>query len=329
VLPSSQQTEKATQESSPPPSNSNQSTIPNSQISNVAAPAGSLPPQLHTFYSTLKSTLETSFAEKPPHTVQRLTELILRPNAHYRTLPAYLRALDRVISVSSTADVFPLPISALESNGTGSGTGLINHADDFNGAALTKIQWLRESNDRPTWLRDSADLMGVDERQTGANTDLRTESTSVIDGPNGAGSVETVTVAVGGGGRNLNAGVASSIHPNPSAAASVTDAPEPSPETNNDTVLASADEEVADEVPHARGPEEIGMEDMGPQSREDVVTIVGPAESLQAAEKAMGRPGEAERVGGTEDHPPSDKDVTGNDESDNMSIDEGDKKSEE
>lgn len=95
--------------------------------------------------------------DKPPHTIQRLAELILRPTAHYRTLPAYLRAVDRVVSVTSGADVFPFSaptdispqpnglVHASNSAGTyvtpdfahGPGSD-----ESLGGALLTPIPWL-------------------------------------------------------------------------------------------------------------------------------------------------------------------------------------------
>ncbi|ORY88885.1 PPP4R2-domain-containing protein [Leucosporidium creatinivorum] len=42
----------------------------------------------------------------PPFTIQRLCELVLYPRKHYTSLPKYLRALNRVISVSSDRSAF-------------------------------------------------------------------------------------------------------------------------------------------------------------------------------------------------------------------------------
>lgn len=43
---------------------------------------------------------------RPPFTIQRLCELALHPRKHYTSLPKYLRALTRVISVSSDRSAF-------------------------------------------------------------------------------------------------------------------------------------------------------------------------------------------------------------------------------
>ena len=114
-----------------------------------------LPPPLQLLLDTMKSTLKTYFSSSPPHTIQRLAELILHPNANYRTLPAYLRALDRIVTVTSTADTFPLQ--------TAHPNGVINGADSssssflptdnsigsdefLGGALLTPIPWLSNAS---------------------------------------------------------------------------------------------------------------------------------------------------------------------------------------
>lgn len=99
--------------------------------------------------------------EKPPHTIQRLAELILRPTAHYKTLPAYLRAVDRVVSVTSAVDVFPFNPSAHTgsqpngllhpTNSAGAyfapdyATGL-GSDESLGGALLTPIPWLNNAS---------------------------------------------------------------------------------------------------------------------------------------------------------------------------------------
>ena len=286
AIPSSQQSDGGAvhvRASSPPTlpstiSPSSQAVIADSQPSSISAPAGTLHPSLLFFYSTIQSTLKSSFSVAPPYTIQRFAELILNPTAHYRTLPSYLRALDRVISVSSTADTFPLPASNPDSDSNSflASSSPSNQANDFNGAALTQIPW----------LRDTASMIVGSERPLAS--DLRTESTSLIDGPNGAGSMETVTVSVNGmsnASRGTNA-----FRVNPSASTM-----EPSDqflvaERAKESGLVPRQEAEADEERvHARGPEEIGMEDMGPQVSATVAHEFD-------AEAAVGRPGEGERV---------------------------------
>lgn len=201
--------------------------------------------------------LKTSFATGPPHTIQRLAELALHPSIHYRTLPSYLRAIDRVISVSSAADIFPLPsVETAFLNGDGPGNNYLStnaRQDDFNGAALTRIPWLRE-----------APAMAM----AGSAPDLRTESTAMIDGPNGAGSLETVTVSINdiGISRRENSGSKTDIKAMTAA----------------EQLRLDLEEDADEKTPHARGPEEIGMEDMGPQGSSEGFDI----------EAALGRKGE-------------------------------------
>ena len=260
--------------------------IPDSQPS-VSEADGTLPPQLLSLYSSVQTALQTSFVHSPPYTVQRLAELIISPTNHYKTLPSYLRALDRVISVSSTANNFPLP--SLASNGEGDNYSFLgsvdsSEVDDFNGAALTRIPW----------LRDTASLLSSGERPL--TTDLRTESTSLIDGPNGAGSIETVTVSVNGLSNTTRNPMQQRLN--------VSGRTESEVDARMEHGLASADDlqasnvlvEAEEEEVHARGPEEIGVEDLGPQ---DAARSPGSNHHLLHsaifdAEAALGRPGEAE-----------------------------------
>lgn len=201
-----------------------------------------------------------------------------------------------MISVSSAADVFPLPelappsgisngrlmngISTPDSSGS-------SGADDFiGGAELTPISWLIGSM--------SPSYHTTDRTNT---SDLRTESTSLIDGPNGAGSLETVTVTVNGiasatheprrhdGGRGRGGGNAVAITPQPvhgdRAARNHGAAPSSSSEPNG---------EEAEERITARGPDEIGVTDTGPQAH-------GPGGF--DVEAALGRKGEGENMAAT------------------------------
>lgn len=53
--------------------------------------------------------LHETFHTYPPHTIQRLAELVLEPRKHYRSLPSYLHAVDRVVHVTSGNNIYPLP----------------------------------------------------------------------------------------------------------------------------------------------------------------------------------------------------------------------------
>jgi len=159
----------------PPFPGSSASRVPDSQTENpedqqdAQEKSEQLPAEVLQLLDQSLETLRTCFAEKPPHTIQRLSELVLYPTKHYRTLPAWLRALDRVVSVSSGADIFPL--SDLPPN-IGLANGVLNGADaggilfansanetrngydreslgsdeSLGGALLTPIPWLKDSD---------------------------------------------------------------------------------------------------------------------------------------------------------------------------------------
>ena len=125
-----------------------------------------LPPPIAALLEEIISAISENFQTYPPHTIQRLAELVLKPKQHYRNLPSYLHALDRVVHVTSAANVYPLPPAIPEAtamsrlaNGLGGGgihSGLsINSAAAANigsdealgGALLTPIPWLtRQAN---------------------------------------------------------------------------------------------------------------------------------------------------------------------------------------
>lgn len=304
---------------------------PTNTIATIAPPPKMLPPPLLSLLQTIQSTLRTSFPTAPPHTSQRLAELLLHPTNHYRTLPSYLRALDRIVSVASPASVFPLPTLASSTTPTTNGL-LVNGVEspgdsdegqgtkdmDFiGGAELTEIPWLRNHS---TNGGSPGTLGGANGGLVG---DLRTESTRVIDGPNGAGSVETVTVNMNGvsshtphssdpstsssgtshgitHGELLRQEQEAGIAPVPSSLARngrITRSGAAAAAAANRAVLGdSASEAVMGDVidenepVHARGPDVIGMEDMGPQT---------PGSGLAGGldlEGALGRRGEGESM---------------------------------
>lgn len=151
--------------------------------------------------------------------------MILHPKHHYRFLPAYLRALDRIVSVSSPVSDFPLP--SLSVNLNGGANGFLTNGDtsqnngsaerdalgsdeSLGGALLTPIPWLRNLNNG----NDSSASAG----STSQDGELHSESTETIEGPNGAGSIETVSVTVNGVPSTTSA---AHTTPNPGAAHSV------------------------------------------------------------------------------------------------------------
>ncbi|KAI9719451.1 MAG: hypothetical protein M1812_003522 [Candelaria pacifica] len=304
---SSQNSQTANKENTPPKSPSSRPLIPpfttapsaqTTEFTRTHPPNGTLPPQLLSLLSSIKSVLTKTFAHSPPHTIQRLSELVLRPRIHYRSLPSYLRALDRVVSVSSGADIFPLPSISLSSegggllNGTsntigsvGSSTGL-GSDESLGGALLTPIPWLRD--------------------QQG---EVRTESTQTIDGPNGAGSIETVSISMNGitspsrspeqgeSLRESGAVTQGELLRQEQEAGVVPVAQAVGRQTRSATARGLAEAEAeSEEHPHARGPEEIGMEDMGPQ---DVSAKKGGFDAEAAIGRSMSSASAADERGNT------------------------------
>ena len=155
-----------------------------------------------------------------------------------------------------------------------------NAYDFFGGAELSPIPWLNGARS-PSY--PSTDHV--------TSADLHTESTSLIDGPNGAGSVETVTV----NGISRTAAEGLSRHDEDVGSASIVSHP-----IFGDNLLQSntarmhgedpGGEEAGKETVTARGPEEIGMADTGPQA---------PRPGGFDIEAALGRKGEGEKMLGS------------------------------
>lgn len=308
--PPSQVAETASQTST----TSTQSTNKENAPPHTEGSSGDFPPQIRYLLDSITSTLNTLFAKHPPHTVQRLAELILFPKQHYKTLPSYLHAMDRVVHVTSGAHIFPLPpaipdpsSSSILSNGGGldplsitwgnrsssaQAAGL-GSDESLGGALLTPIAWLSKSNGGTR-----SPLEG----------EVKTESTEMIDGPNGPGGVETVSVSVNGvpstrsesltisadnGATSLRmeGGVTQGELLRQEQRAGVV--PVSQLEGNRGDSDGLGEE---DEVPHARGPEEIGMEDMGPQGSGSASQRGGSGVGMQGIdiEAAVGRKVEKE-----------------------------------
>ncbi|KAI9806481.1 MAG: hypothetical protein M1833_003668 [Piccolia ochrophora] len=290
---SSQNSLMANKENAPPKSPTSRPPIPpyaSSTADGATSPAadGVIPAPIKSILTSIEKNLTANFSTSPPHTIQRLAELVLQPRTHYRSLPSYLRALDRVVSVSSSADIFPLPTANMTgspesglSNGTstiiggGGSAGGLGSDESLGGALLTPIPWLRN------------DQQG----------EVHTESTEIVDGPNGVGSVETVSVSV--------RGVPSASHsqqPEPTREGGAVTQGELLRQEQEAGVIpvtqtlgrqtrsasarseaeAAADQMEEDERPHARGPEVVGVEDMGPQE-------AGSAKGAFDVEAALGR----------------------------------------
>ncbi|KAK3905870.1 hypothetical protein C8A05DRAFT_41255 [Staphylotrichum tortipilum] len=195
-------------------------------------PAPALPKPVADMLDEILSVLRTNFPRYPPHTIQRLSELVLRPTQHYRNLVPYLHALDRVVHVTSGANTYPLPpalpdigaMSLLAANAAASGglsidttaANQLGSDEALGGALLTPIPWLAKrangagsdngsdaGSSSPLSASGSAaqqfQLQQQQQRQGGhLEGRVRTESTETIEGPNGMGSIETVSVSVNG-----------------------------------------------------------------------------------------------------------------------------------
>ncbi|KAF2858095.1 hypothetical protein K470DRAFT_296640 [Piedraia hortae CBS 480.64] len=300
------------QENESPPSSERENQAPN--VTAGASPFTNgleFPQDLLELYKTCRQTLERDFAQYPPHTIQRLAELVLHPKQHHRFLPAYLRALDRVVTVTSGAHDFPSQSSDSATHGTNGVSETSNYDENLGGALLTPIPWLRRSGLEPA----------------PSEGELHSERKDTIEGPRGTGSIETVTVTVNGIQSPSNASQSQQLQSNSTPVSPTlseqSDASSSSSESIDERLrreggvsqgellrqeqevgvvplsqtlsrrpLAGADvggiaggdsvmvdSEVphdAEDIPHARGPEVIGVADLGPQKS------VGPID-LEAA----------------------------------------------
>ncbi|CCU78097.1 hypothetical protein BGHDH14_bgh01668 [Blumeria hordei DH14] len=167
-----------------------------------------LQPALRTILASISDTLLAFFSKAPPHTIQRLAELILFPRNHYRTLPSYLHALDRVVHVTSTVSAFPLLSPALSTNPSKvlSSGSTVPSKDQISTSWSSSISTLRPSTPELEldesmggallipipWLKNSCSRSPLD------NEIITKRSTEIIEGPNGPGGVETVSVSING-----------------------------------------------------------------------------------------------------------------------------------
>ncbi|KAI1089795.1 hypothetical protein F5B19DRAFT_357873 [Rostrohypoxylon terebratum] len=231
---SSSQENKENKEDTPiaprpnPPSTSAAPTPAPAPAPAAALPPGMLPQQILSMVAEITTTLKSTFPKYPPHTLQRLSELVIAPKHHYRTLPTYLHALDRVVHVTSGLNIYPLPPAIPDFK---SGSLLANGLSDalaapspwatpgsdeaLGGALLTPIPWLQPNHhgiggpssalstpgQRSPNSPGGGPQGGAGPGAMGPNDmegEVRTESTETIDGPNGVGSIETVSVSVNG-----------------------------------------------------------------------------------------------------------------------------------
>lgn len=114
---------------------------------------------------SIKDKLAQDFSYSPPFTVQRLAELLLRPNECYNkeNPDKFLCALERVLSVSTTIDDYlnlDMKTELINSEGTDSG---IVHKE-LKEAMLTKITFVSTEENSPSAL--SVNDEGTDENVT-------------------------------------------------------------------------------------------------------------------------------------------------------------------
>lgn len=240
---------------------------------------GTLPKQFADMLFDIVNHL-TQFESSPPHTIQRLAELILRPHAHYKALAPYLHAVDRVVQVTSGTSIYPLPpaipdMSSMQINGedakdpavsvawSNPTTAALGTDEALGGALLTPIPWL-------TRRRSS------EGSQEAPGAQIHSESTETIDGPNGMGSIETVSVSVNGvpstghtrgvtQGELLRQEQRAGVVPVSQLSRAQEATQEGRLAADEDEDEEVRDEEDEEETPHARGPEEIGIDDTGLQ----------------------------------------------------------------
>ncbi|EFW98411.1 hypothetical protein CMQ_4263 [Grosmannia clavigera kw1407] len=182
---------------------------------------GPLPVQIADLLNRIITTLTTTFAQYPPHTIQRLSELILTPRRHYRNVTSYLHAVDRVATVTSGSNTYPLPpaisdMSAMSllangvipsastsagaaatANGdvsaaaaTDSANASLNVGSDeaLGGALLTPIPWLRP---RPN--------SSGDEHTDGSSPPSSSDSGDGMIGSDGDGGSGSDSIIISGG----------------------------------------------------------------------------------------------------------------------------------
>ncbi|KAE8450617.1 hypothetical protein EG329_005961 [Mollisiaceae sp. DMI_Dod_QoI] len=285
-IPSSPPTQSTTGE----PSSQNSSQSTNKENAPPTTPT-TFPPEIQNLIKSITSTLNSLFTRYPPHTIQRLSELILYPKQHYRTLASYLHALDRVVHVTSGAHIFPLPPAipdpsslSLLSNGTSGVDPLsiswsnpastptastLGSDESLGGALLTPITWLNRNG------------TGTHSPMEG---EVKTESTEMIEGPNGPGGIETVSVSVNGISSTTTSSTDSDLA-GLRAEGGITQGELLRQEQRAGVVPAaqlqgnrgdSDGHGEDDEMPHARGPDQMTMEDMGPQRDGSTTERSGP-----------------------------------------------------
>lgn len=210
--------------------------------------------------------------------------MILRPRQYYRYLHAYLNSLERVVSVVSGANLFPLPTIGNHSGGAtltnGNGTSNLCSDESLGGALLSPIPWLHKDNDdsERSPKRRRVSLLSVDNM----NGDPATSAQLVEHALREEGGVtqgELLRQEQVASDPPPPVASASSVNHSAGVAAPVSEAGYPHGRDGIET-------EETDEQPHARGPDAIGWADTGPQEHD---FGVGQVLDMEAA---VGRPGQ-------------------------------------
>lgn len=211
-----------------------------------------LPSDTQALYTSCLRTLKTTFSDTPPYTLQRLAELILHPQRHYRFIPSYLAALDQLLSVSSSTTDFPMPALHVNANSTflsngdtppSSDSGLSGD-ESLGGALLTPIPWLkRDSGPAPAPAPEPRSSDPTPDPPHDFDDQLSTHASLRAEGAVTQGELLR---------QEQQAGVIPVAQTRRAASHSL---PEQTPDQDGVTHA------------HARGPDEIGMEDMGPQDQ--------------------------------------------------------------
>lgn len=163
-------------------------------------------------------------------------------------------------------------------------TAAVGSDEALGGALLTPIPWLT----RPS----------PESNEGTPGAQIHSESTETIDGPNGMGSIETVSVSVNGVPSTGHArGVTQGELLRQEQRAGVVPVTQLSrthmlgEEGEDEEGAPNHDEEEEEEVPHARGPEEIGVDDTGIKEPHFVGEGSVETQTIDVA-AAVGRPRE-------------------------------------
>lgn len=194
---SSQETNKENAAPTPPTSAPVPTPTPAPAAAATSTPEpGTLPPQIVAMIAEINGVLNESFHTYPPHTIQRLAELVLRPRQHYKSLPSYLHAVDRVVHVTSGNNTYPLPpaIPDMSSMSLGGPNGVMDQGQPQENGSDTSMAWVSTSN---------GNAIGSDEALGGALLTpipwLQRRSSATRDGDGGSESGESSTLGSDGG----------------------------------------------------------------------------------------------------------------------------------